>query len=407
MANKKKKNSRWCRWRHKLTRFLVSTFFGPYVRLRYHARIDKLGEKNERQYLILYNHETGFDQFFVGMSFKRPVYYVASEDIFSMGLLSKLIKFLVNPIPIKKQTTDPRAVINCIKVAREGGTIAIAPEGNRTFHGRPVYIKDSIASLAKHLKLPIAIFRIEGGFGVHPRWSDVIRGGRMHTYVKEIIEPETYKNMTDEALADMIREKLYVDETEIDGEYPHERCAEYLERALYYCPSCGISELESHGDVIRCKRCGTSARYTAKKTFVSDDPTFPYRNVAEWYDAQSAYMNSFDTTSFGDTPIQIDLASFYEVILYKKKIIIYKNAEIVLKYDRLTVKCGEQISEYLFDDITGFTVLGKNKLNIYLRDGHVYQIKGGKRLSGLKYMNVYYRYIGIKKGEENGQFLGL
>jgi hypothetical protein len=62
---------------------------------------------------------------------------------------------------------------------------------------------------------------------------------------------------------------------------------------------------------------------------------------------------------------------------------------------------------YLFDDITGFTVLGKNKLNIYLRDGHVYQIKGGKRLSGLKYMNVYYRYIGIKKGEINGQFLGL
>ena len=49
---------------------------------------------------------TGTGQFFVGMSFLRPIYYVATEDIFSMGFLSKLIRFLVAPIPIKKQTTD-------------------------------------------------------------------------------------------------------------------------------------------------------------------------------------------------------------------------------------------------------------------------------------------------------------
>ena len=255
MANKKKK-SRWCKWHHKLVRVVIGTVFEPYVKLKYHIKIEKNKEKPERQYLILYNHETAYDQFFVGLSFRKPVYYVASEDIFSIGFASRLIKFLVNPIPIKKQTNDPRAVINCIKVAREGGSIAIAPEGNRTFHGKPVYIKDSIASLAKHLALPIVIFRIEGGFGVHPRWSDVVRGGRMRSYIKEIIEPEAYADMQDVDLAALIREKLYVDEIAIDGEYPHERCAEYLERAFYFCPECKMSSFESHGDIIECKHCG-------------------------------------------------------------------------------------------------------------------------------------------------------
>ena len=55
------------------------------------------------------------------------------------------------PIPIKKQTMDITAVKNCILVAREGGTICIAPEGNRTYSGRTEYMRPSIASLAKKL----------------------------------------------------------------------------------------------------------------------------------------------------------------------------------------------------------------------------------------------------------------
>ena len=105
--------------------------------------------------LVLYNHQTAFDQFFVGMSFRGPIYYMATEDIFSLGWLSKLLRWAVAPIPIRKQTTDITAVMNCIKVAREGGSLCIAPEGNRTYSGRTEYMSDSIASLAKKLKMPI------------------------------------------------------------------------------------------------------------------------------------------------------------------------------------------------------------------------------------------------------------
>ena len=108
--------------------------------------------------MILFNHQTALDQFIVGSAFKGPIYYVATEDIFSMGFVSDLLRFAVNPIPIKKQTTDVGAVMNCIRVAKEGGTICIAPEGNRTYSGKTEYINPAIVPLAKKLCDNVKLF---------------------------------------------------------------------------------------------------------------------------------------------------------------------------------------------------------------------------------------------------------
>ena len=239
-----KQKTQWVKPRHRIAVALVHLFFGFYVRMRYHITIEPFREQGKRPYLIVMNHQTGFDQFFVGMTFRQPVYYIATEDIFSLGWVSDIIRWLVEPIPIRKQTTDIKAVKDCIKVAREGGTICLAPEGNRTFHGRTVYMNPSIASLAKKLALPIAFFRIEGGYGIQPRWSDVVRGGTMRSYVSRVMEPEEFADMTKEQLAEIIRQELFVDEGKRTGEYPHPKNAEFLERAMYVCPKCGLTTFE-------------------------------------------------------------------------------------------------------------------------------------------------------------------
>ena len=207
---KNKKNKKWLRFRHRVVRNVLFCTLGVYARIKYRAKIDKFKEQQKRPYLILMNHQTAFDQFFVGMSFSGAVYYLASEDIFSNGWTSKLIEYLVAPIPIKKQTVDVRAVLNCIRVAKEGGSIAIAPEGNRTYSGQTEYMSPSIAPLARKLGMPIALYRIEGGYGAHPRWSDVVRRGKMHCYVSRVIYPEDYANMTDDELFAAIEKELYV-----------------------------------------------------------------------------------------------------------------------------------------------------------------------------------------------------
>ena len=117
-----KKKKTWTKPRHRVVTALARLVLTPYCRIRYGIRMEKFAGQGNRPYLILYNHQTAFDQFFVGMSFRGPIYYMATEDIFSLGWLSKLLRWAVAPIPIRKQTTDISAVMNCIKEAREGGS---------------------------------------------------------------------------------------------------------------------------------------------------------------------------------------------------------------------------------------------------------------------------------------------
>ena len=177
------KQKQWTHPRHKVITEIARFLLAPYCRWRYGITVEPFAAQGDRPYLVLYNHQTPFDQFFVGMAFQGPIYYMATEDIFSLGWISSVLKWLVNPIPIRKQTTDIQAVMNCMRIAREGGTIAIAPEGNRTYSGRTEYMNPAIGGLVKKLKLPVALLRIEGGYGVEPRWSSVIRKGKMKAYV--------------------------------------------------------------------------------------------------------------------------------------------------------------------------------------------------------------------------------
>ncbi len=402
---KKKKSEKWIKFRHRVVRNIAFAILAPYSRLKYGFKAEKFKDSKNRSFLIVFNHQTAFDQFFVGMAFSGSVYYVASEDLFSKGWVSSLIRYLVAPIPIKKQTTDIKAIKNCIRVAKEGGTIAVAPEGNRTYSGKTEHMNSSIASLARKLGMPVAVYKIEGGYGVHPRWSDVIRKGKMRGYVSRVIEPEEYKDLTNEEFFDIIEKELYVNECVEDQSFYHKKSAEYLERVFYVCPYCGLAEFESHDDIIQCKTCKRQVRYLPTKRLegVGFDFDFPFTN--EWYEYQKDFVNNLDVLEYTDKPLHTGRAQFSQVIVYKKKNILIKDAKLTLYGDRIEVE-GEQKFVFSFDETNAVTVLGKNKLNLYFGKD-LYQIKSDERFNALKYVNVFHRHKNILKGDANGKFLGL
>lgn len=403
----KKKTRKWIKIRHRIVFMVGKPIVNLLVKFKCHAKVDKFeGSKNkDRKFLILYNHQTAFDQFFVALSFYNPVYYVATEDLFSMGFFSKILRYAVAPIPIKKQTTDVSAVMNCIRVAREGGSIAIAPEGNRTFSGKTGYFKPAVVKLAKSLKLPIAIYRIEDGYGVQPRWSDKVRKGGMHAYVKRVIEPEDYLKMSDDELNELLKTELYVDESLPNKEFYSKTSAEYIERAMYYCPNCGLSEFYSNEDTVSCKKCGIKIKYTADKRLIGEDFEFKYKNIAEWYDAQCDFIRAFDTDSNADKLLSEDKTELSEVILYKSKIRMDKDATVKLYGNRIDLEYKNGKLSCDFETADAVTVLGKNKVNIYYKD-KVYQLSGNKRLNALKFVNLFNRYKNSHGGTDN-EFLGL
>lgn len=396
------------RFRHGIVTALLKPIVGMIARVKYHIRIDRFTGQGSRNWLILANHQTDFDQFFIAAAFKKPVYYVAMEDLFSNGFLSRVISWLVAPIPFKKASTDARAVMTCIRLAKEGGTIALFPEGNRTYSGRTCYINPSVASLAKKLGLPIAIFRIEGGYGVKPRWTDTGRKGRMKAGVRRVIEPEEYGSLSKEELYELICRELWVDETADEGLYPCKAAAQGLERVLYICPDCGLSEFGTAGDVLTCRHCGRQYRYLPNKQLEALEGESPFRYVADWYDYQESRVREMDLSPYLSVPLYRDTVDLAEVIVYDRKRPVKKNTEISMFADRLEVGGGSDKMILEYDNIKAMACIAGHKLNVFYRD-KIYQVKGKKSFNALKYCNIYYHAKYIKKGNTDGefQFLGL
>ena len=404
-SNKRKKVKKWCRPRHKFFRWFINTLLTPYFKLLYHLKVKKFEDK--RQFIILFNHQTPLDQFIVTRAFKKPIYFIASEDLFSNGWFSKAIEYSTAPIPIKKQTGDPRAVINCIKIAKEGGTISLSPEGNRTYSGKTEYMNPTIVPLVKKLGLPLALFRIEGGYGVQPRWSNYIRKGHMESYVSRVIEPEEYKNMTDDELFEIISKELYVNEGCVDYKYHHKHLAENMERVFYVCPNCGLVKFTSKNDVVKCTKCGMEIKYLPSKELKGVGFDFPFRFTTEWYDYQNEFVSKLDVEEMASTPIYDDVATLSEVFLYKNKKKLHKNAKIQLYTNKIVViPSKSKTITYSFDEATSVTVLGRSKVDIYIGN-RVFQLKGDRSFNGIKYVNFYTKYRNNKKGDKYAKFLGL
>ena len=402
--NQKQPESRraepWTRPRHRVAWAVLRPFIGLYARLKYGVRARPFREPGP--HLILFNHQTPFDQFFVMMSVPGAVYYLATEDIFSIGWPARLMSWLVAPIPIRKQTTDTGAIRTMIRVAREGGTVCLAPEGNRTYSGKTEYMRPAVAHLAKKLGLPIALYRIEGGYGVEPRWSDKTRRGRMCAGVSRVIPPEEYGAMTPEALFEEIRQGLYVNEAQADALFRSDRRAEYLERAVYVCPFCGLSEFRSEGNEIECLRCRRRVRYGLDKRLEGVGFDFPFPFVNDWYEYQKDYVNHLDLTQHVDAPLYRDRADISRVIVCKRKERLRRDAGIAVYGDRLVIDGDWTLP---FAELLP-AVLGRNKLNLY-HGGDVYQFKGDKRFNALKYVNLIHRYQNTTQGDKHGEFLGL
>ena len=124
-----KKKEKWMKFRHRVAWVILYPILAVITFIKFPIRVERLNDRRDRPYLILFNHQTPFDQFFVGLAFRGPIYFVSTEDILSNGFVSKVIKWLLAPIPIKKQAGDFSAVMTTLRVAREGATIAMAHRG--------------------------------------------------------------------------------------------------------------------------------------------------------------------------------------------------------------------------------------------------------------------------------------
>ena len=403
MANNKKKNT-WIKPRHRGYWNFANWLLKPIIKGNYNMHVDPFAD-DKGQYLVLANHQTPFDQFFVAKLFKGNIYFVCTEDLLSNKLVGGIIKHCIEPIPIQKGALDLGTIKSCARVAKEGGSIVLFPEGNRTYSGKTGYIKPAVAKLAKFLKLPIAFVRQEGGFGAEPRWSNVIRKGKCKIGVSKVLDYDQYKKMSDDQLYELICQELYVDDCQSDVIFKSKRSAEYIERAMYVCPHCGLTTFVSNKNTFSCSKCGTTVEYCQNNKLKATQGEWPFETIGQWYDYQCEFVNSLKLDANLDTPLYQDVVAWKEVIVGKRKKTIHKKIGLTLYPDRIEFATKKQSWTFTYADVSAMAVMGRNKLNFHC-GGKIYQVKGQKRFNALKYMNVFYRYKNIVEGE-NGTFLGI
>lgn len=110
---------------------VVYTVFKPIYRM------EVIGEENfpkEGGVLLCINHIHNFDPPIVGIVSKRPIHFMAKEELFSMPILKSLLPHL-NAFPVKRGMSDREALRKGLKVLKEGRVLGLFPEGTRSKTG--------------------------------------------------------------------------------------------------------------------------------------------------------------------------------------------------------------------------------------------------------------------------------
>lgn len=142
------KFEKWFRFMRRVHRFIVQPVF-PYKKYGHKQRY------NDRSYIMVCNHKSIMDVVLPVMATDKPVHFMAKKELFQKGL-GKWFTKKCECIPVSRDGTDVRAIMQGMKYLKEGGVVAIFPEGTRNkTEERFLPFKSGAAALAIKTKTPI------------------------------------------------------------------------------------------------------------------------------------------------------------------------------------------------------------------------------------------------------------
>ncbi len=381
------------RLRHTIVYTTLRPFFRLFLFIKFGFRAKKF--KPDRgvkgPYLIVSNHALAIDPFLLALSFREPIFYVASDMIFSIPIWSRFIRYLVSPIPKTKYRSDMETVRDIIKMVKSGGTIGLFPEGNSTFHGKLMPIDRSVVKLVRLLKIPLVLYRLEGGYLNKPRWAHKTRRGKARGQVMRVITPDEAAAMDNDTLyatiIDAIDADPYAFQQTTGSHYPCKALAEDIESAYSLCPSCGrFDTLKSEGHTVVCSACDFQARYTAEGRIETIAGEACFETTTPWYQAQEAAIA--ERVKCGGKLFNDVNETVLDVRRGTEKIPL-GNADITLYDDRIEIAFYDRETMVIPVHDVRASVQQKNKLILYDKaQKRTYYLLNHRKRNALKYVQA-------------------
>ncbi len=162
-----------------VVRAILQPFFHVYFRL---SRIGREHIPADGPVIIAANHRSFLDPFVIGTMARRPMYYVAKQELFVHSWQAWLLNAL-GAFPVKRGASDADSIATARAILARGDIVLIFPEGTRTRPGSLGKPKRGVGRLALETGAPVVPVAVIGtedvrrGWRIRPR-KVRIRAGR-------------------------------------------------------------------------------------------------------------------------------------------------------------------------------------------------------------------------------------
>lgn len=354
-------------------------------------------ETFDRPFILLSNHISHIDMQFIFSSLPHQAYFVATEDLFCMGTLSRAVRKLYDPIPLFKPDLSTAPVRSILRRVRGGDGIVMFPEGHHTPDGLTTDIKESVGALVKSAHCQLITFRLIGGFFMAPRWCSTRRDGPMSGEFVGVYSPEQLAAMTADEITELIKRDLHedaYDRQRKEGLIPYrsDRRAEQVEVHYYICPHCGAhSTIRSHGITFHCEACGNHTEVDEYYHLhaVEGSKPFPFDNFTDWADWQREREAEFIATQTAEDIVYRD--SGLHLIEYRIDdfaTVPVTDTDAYATFDGFTIEALGLTVQW--SDLPWFNFNRGGRAFQFIHDGHHYEL-WGDTFCAARYGNLFFR----------------
>lgn len=388
--------------RHKRFWFFLRHFVGPFLLHSYRCE-SKVAENLPEPYLVLPNHSTNLDPAWVGMSFPHQMYFVASEHLYRLGWISKLVEYVFAPIAKIKGASDKMTVMKMLRYLRDGKNVCLFPDGNCSFNGRTGEITTAIGKLIKLSGANLVTYKLTGGYFAHPRWAFSTRKGKMTGSVVNVYTKEQLASMSPEEITDAIKndidENAYSRQKMEHIKFKGKNRAVGMECAICVCPKCNqIDVIETNKNDVLCKNCGKLCSYDEYGFLVEKADGFKFDTIEEWDYFQDDFYKELVTTYKTSKPSDEMYFSNEEITLFKVgtnhdsekagtgKLSICTDF-IFFKIDNSETEAKE--IKIKISNLPDMSMYGKTNLVFTDSDGTHYELKSEKNINVRKYISIW------------------
>lgn len=152
-------------------RFIYATYFG--WRVFNPERVPLKGPV-----ILASNHASYLDPPLVGSGLHRPINYLARDSLFRFPIFGPILHSW-NAVPVDRDGTSPRGLMNIINRLKAGGGIILFPEGTRSRDGNFLPARSGVGLVVIKSNAPVVPVRVFGTFEAYGRNMKIPRPHRV------------------------------------------------------------------------------------------------------------------------------------------------------------------------------------------------------------------------------------